>query len=66
MVTLEALEQMLYRYADELMNIAHEQQTVDRATRAKLFAWRRGLSGKGPSVGLRIRMTYFGSGSVLS
>jgi alkylation response protein AidB-like acyl-CoA dehydrogenase len=40
MVTLEALEQMLYRYADELTNIAHEQQTVDRATRTKLFAWR--------------------------
>ena len=41
MVTLEALEQMLYRYADELMDIAREQRTVDRATRAKLFAWGR-------------------------
>jgi hypothetical protein len=50
MVTLEALEQMLYRYADELMEIAHEQRTVDRATRAKLFAWRAYIARRAREV----------------
>jgi alkylation response protein AidB-like acyl-CoA dehydrogenase len=50
MVTLEALEQMLYRYADELMDIACEQRTVDRATRAKLFAWRAYIARRAREV----------------
>jgi len=34
-VTLEALEQMVHRYADEVMDIAREQRTIDRAMRGK-------------------------------
>jgi hypothetical protein len=50
MVTLEALEQMLYRYAYELMDIGHEQRTVDRATRAKLFAGRAYIARRAREV----------------
>ncbi|HTW89735.1 MAG TPA: hypothetical protein VMD75_17185 [Candidatus Binataceae bacterium] len=40
MVTLEMLEQMLYRYADELMELGVRGGTLDREGRLRMFAWR--------------------------
>jgi len=40
MVTLETLEHLLYRYADELMEIGARGGTLDREGRLRMFAWR--------------------------
>ncbi len=50
MATIDAIELMLYRYADELMDIAREQRTVDRAERARLFAWRAYIARRAREV----------------
>jgi 3-hydroxy-9,10-secoandrosta-1,3,5(10)-triene-9,17-dione monooxygenase len=50
MVTLEAIELMLYRYADELMDIGRERRTVDWTTRGRLFAWRAYIARRAREV----------------
>jgi 3-hydroxy-9,10-secoandrosta-1,3,5(10)-triene-9,17-dione monooxygenase len=50
MVTLEAIELMLHRYADDLMDIGREKRAVDKATRARLFAWRAYIARRAREV----------------
>ncbi len=40
MVILDMIEHLLYRYADELMEIGASGRTLDREGRLRMFAWR--------------------------
>src|SRR5262249_40181273 len=40
MVTLDTLEDLLYRYAHELMNLGAAGRSLDREGRLRMFAWR--------------------------
>ena len=40
MVTLDTLEHLLYRYADELTELGATGRTLDREGRLRMFAWR--------------------------
>lgn len=50
MVTLETLEQLLYRYADELMDIGRERRTLDLTGRARMFAYRAHITRRAREV----------------
>ncbi len=50
MVTLEMIEQLTYRYADELMALGNEARLPTKPERARLFAWRSMITRRAREV----------------